>query len=160
MKKVLICLIGIIALIGMTGCDASRDTSESIFSSLKKEKIVDKNLEFVETVTSKTISFVIDSNTYYIYRDSKNNFVAIQYSSCNGDYTCNADYKVSVYNATLNEEIIYIDEEEIGGKEYYYIFDDKYAENNKYNLTLTKEYLVTEKSKLFKGKYYSLELLK
>lgn len=122
-EKVLICLISIIVLITITGCDASKDTSDSIFSSLKKEKIVDKNLEFVETVTSKTISFNISSQTYYIYKDSNNNFVAIQYSSCNGDYTCDADYKVSIYDATLNEEIIYIDEKDIGGKENYYIFN-------------------------------------
>ena len=117
MKKILICLLSIIALTGMTGCDASKDTSDVILNSLKNEKIIDKNLEFVETVTSKNIRFLINSTTYYIYKTSNNNFVAISYSSCNGDYTCDDDYKVSIYDATLNEEeIIYINEEDIGKK--------------------------------------------
>ena len=159
MKKVLFCLIGIITLIGITGCNASKDSSDVIFNSLKSEKIIDKNLEFVETVTSKNISFLINSTTYYIYKTSNNNFVAISYSSCNGDYTCDADYKVSIYDATSNEEeIIYIDEEDIGEKENYYIFDNKYSENNKYNLTNKNDYFATEKQALFKGKYYSFEL--
>lgn len=160
MKKILICLLSIIALTGMTGCDASKDTSDVILNSLKNEKIIDKNLEFVETVTSKNISFVISSTTYHIYKKSNNNFVAIQYSSCNGNYTCDADYKVSIYDASLtDDDIIYIDKNDISGEESYYIFDNKYSKNNKYNLTLTKEYLATEKSALFKGKYYSLELV-
>lgn len=160
MKKILICLLSIIALTGMTGYDASKDTSDVILNSLKNEKIIDKNLEFVETVTSKNISFVISSTTYHIYKKSNNNFVAIQYSSCNGNYTCDADYKVSIYDASLtDDDIIYIDKNDISGEESYYIFDNKYSKNNKYNLTLTKEYLATEKSALFKGKYYSLELV-
>lgn len=158
-KKFLICLIGIIVLITITGCSITENTRDSIYDSLKKQNIIDENLEFVETVTSKTISFLISSNTYYIYKDSKNNFIAIYYSSCNGDYTCDADYRVSIYNATLNKEIIYIDEEDIGIKENYYIFDDKYAENCKYNMTLVRSYYAIEKSSFFRGKYFSFELV-
>lgn len=39
MKKVLFCLIGIITLIGITGCDVSKDTRYGIFNSLKSEKM-------------------------------------------------------------------------------------------------------------------------
>lgn len=161
MKKVLVGLISLIVLMTITGCNATKDISDNIFSSLKKEEIVDKNLEFVETVTKKTFSVFIKSETYYIYKDLNDNFVAILYSSCNGDYTCDTDYKVSIYNADLTDEkIAYIDEDELKGKDYYYIFDNQYAKNNKYNLTFNEEYQAFERKPFFRKNYYTFELIK
>lgn len=156
-KKILIYLIGIIILIGIIGCDADEETSYILFNSLKSQKLIDEDFNFVETVIERENSLFITRTTYYIYEDSNDNYLAIQYSSCNGDNTCDSDYKVKIYDASLtNDDIIYIDD--ISGEERYYIFDNKYSKNNKYDLTCTKAYYATKKYKLFKGNYYSFEL--
>ena len=45
MRKILICVLGIIALIGLTGCEASEDDANVIFDSIKKEKICVKRID-------------------------------------------------------------------------------------------------------------------
>ena len=161
MKKSFRYFIWIIAILFITGCGVEEQIRDVLFKSLQNEGIIDKDLSLVETFTSKTISFNINSSTYYIYRNENDNYLGIKYSSCNGDYSCNADYKVSIYNVELtDEEIIYIDEDDIGEKEQYFIIDDKYAEEINYDLRLRNEYQATEYKPLFGEHYFKFELVK
>ena len=158
MRKILICVLGIIALIGLTGCEASEDDAKVIFTSLKKEKIIDKDSEYVETVTEEIFSYLISTNTYYIYQDSQDNLLAIQYSSCQGQYNCDDDYVLNIYKAKLTDkEITYVSEDDAKKMETFYLFDGKYAQNNKYDLDFKESYFATKHKGLFKGIYYTFK---
>lgn len=158
MRKILICVLGIIALIGLTGCEASEDDANVIFASLKKEKIIDKDLDYAETITEKTFSYLISTNTYYIYQDSQDNLLAIQYSSCKSQNNCDGDYVLRIYEAqSTDEEITYISEDDAKKMETFYLFDGKYAKNNKYDLDLKESYFATKHNNLFKGVYYTFK---
>ena len=140
MKKKFIYFILIITILFITGCQVGKQKTEKIFTSLKNEGIIGNDLSLVKKFTSKTISININSSIYYIYKDKNNTYLGIKYSSCNGDYLCDSDYKISIYNVKLtDDEIIYINEDEIGTKEKYYIIDNKYAKNINNELTLKNE---------------------
>lgn len=156
MKKFLNCLILFLVVISFSGCDAGEKESGIMFDSLKTEKIVDKDFEFIEKITSKNISYTISSETYYVYKDTDDNLIAVKYSYANEDYGSEADYIVSIYKASLiNEKINYIDKEQLGNIEHYYIYDDKYSENNKYDFKLTDKYAALERKSMFAKKYYT-----
>ena len=162
MKKILFCFINIFALICLTGCNASDEASDNMFLSLQKEEIVEKDFKFIEKITS--VSLMTDHlpqrKTFYIYTDDNNNYIGINYSSCNGDYSCDTDYKVSIYDISLNDdEIVYIDDPSVD-IEHYYVNNGKYSENINYDLSLKNEYHATEKNPLVGKNYFEFELVK
>lgn len=120
-------------------------------------------------MTEKIISYYISSKEYDIYKDSNNNYLAIKYSSCNGDSSCDADYEVAVYDATLtSEELIYIDEDMIDVKEHFHILNNVYdensnliyTENEKYNLETKEVYYADKTKNIFGKEYFKFELVK
>ena len=158
MKKSFMYAICIIVILFITGCGVNKQTEDVLFRSLQNEGIIDKDLILVETFTSKSVGVFIISNTYYIYKDKNNGYLGIEYSSCIGDYSCDADYKVSIYNVeATDEELVYISEDDIGSKERYFVINGKYVEDVNYDLTLKKEYQATEYKPLFGKKYYKFK---
>ena len=71
------------------------------------------------------------------------------------------DHLVTIYyDVTINNDVNLINSEDVTCDEngYYSYQNGEYTDNGRYQFGTKKEYYATEKSALFKGKYYSLEL--
>lgn len=130
----------------------------TIIDSLKEEEILDANATFVESFSKKYISYLISISVYDVYEDDQGNLTVLQISSCEGSYACDADYEISIYDVTkVYEDIRYIDEDELGTQSLYYIFDDCYTLEPKYQLTLRATYQARQESSWWGKTYYTLE---
>lgn len=158
MKKFLLCILFFIISVLVTGCEVDDEVRNELFESLQKQEIIEEDLDFITSFTSKNIGLFISSKTYDLYKDDDDNIIGIYYFSCSGNNYCNSDYKIEIYDIEVeDEELIEIDEDDLGGYEHYYIMDDKYYENINYDLTLKDEYFVTEHKKFFFFKYYKID---
>lgn len=64
------------------------------------------------------------------------------------------------YDVTINNDVNLINSEDAicdSDHSYYKYQNGEYTDNSRYEFGTKKEYYATEKSSLFKGKYYSLE---
>lgn len=142
----------------LTGCSVDQDTRMTIIDSLKEEEILDANATFVESFSKKYISYLISISVYDVYEDDQGNLTVLQISSCEGSFACDADYEISIYDVTkVYEDIRYIDEDELGTQSLYYIFDDCYTLEPKYQLTLRATYQARQESSWWGKTYYTLE---
>lgn len=158
MKKIGIAWIFALFVCLLTGCSVDQDTRMTIIDSLKEEEILDANATFVESFSKKYISYLISISVYDVYEDDQGNLTVLQISSCEGSYACDADYKISIYDVTkVYEDIRYIDEDELGTQSLYYIFDDCYTLEPKYQLTLRATYQARQESSWWGKTYYTLE---
>lgn len=158
MKKIGIAWIFALFVCLLTGCSVDQDTRMTIIDSLKEEEILDANATFVESFTKKYISYLISISVYDVYEDDQGNLTVLQISSCEGSYACDADYEISIYDVTkVYEDIRYIDEDELGTQSLYYIFDDCYTLEPKYQLTLRATYQARQESSWWGKTYYTLE---
>lgn len=158
MKKIGIAWIFALFVCLLTGCSVDQDTRMTIIDSLKEEEILDANATFVESFSKKYISYLISISVYDVYEDDQGNLTVLQISSCEGSYACDADYEVSIYDVTkVYEDIRYIDEDELGTQSLYYIFDDCYTLDPKYQLTLRATYQARQESSWWGKTYYTLE---
>ena len=55
------------------------------------------------------------------------------------------------------EDIRYVDEDELGTQSLYYVFDDCYTLDPKYQLTIRENYQVREESSWWGKTYYTFE---
>lgn len=158
MKKIGIAWIFALFVCLLTGCSVDQDTRMTIIDSLKEEEILDANATFVESFSKKYISYLISISVYDVYEDDRGNLTVLQISSCEGSYACDADYEISIYDVTkVYEDIRYIDEDELGTQSLYYIFDDCYTLEPKYQLTLRATYQARQESSWWGKTYYTLE---
>lgn len=158
MKKIGIAWIFALFVCLLTGCSVDQDTRMTIIDSLKEEEILDANATFVESFSKKYISYLISISVYDVYEDDQGNLTVLQISSCEGSYACDADYEISIYDVTkVYEDIRYIDEDELGTQSLYYIFDDCYTLEPKYQLTLRATYQARQESSWWGKTYYTLE---
>ena len=158
MKKIGIAWIFSLFVCLLTGCSVDQDTRMTIIDSLKEEEILDANATFVESFSKKYISYLISISVYDVYEDDQGNLTVLQISSCEGSYACDADYEISIYDVTkVYEDIRYIDEDELGTQSLYYIFDDCYTLEPKYQLTLRATYQARQESSWGGKTYYTLE---
>ena len=158
MKKIGIAWIFALFVCLLTGCSVDQDTRMTIIDSLKEEEILDANATFVESFSKKYISYLISISVYDVYEDDQGKLTVLQISSCEGSYACDADYEISIYDVTkVYEDIRYIDEDELGTQSLYYIFDDCYTLEPKYQLTLRATYQARQESSWWGKTYYTLE---
>lgn len=158
-KKILLFLLIIIGIICLTGCDSKNETVNILFDSLKKQKIVDNDLNLVDSVIDINAGIIPSRNTYYIYKNTEGDLLAINYDT---DIFSKEKYSIKIYyDVSINKDIvIYDNQEEILNEERFFIYgNETYTIENKYNLMEEKQYIVHEKSFLFYTKY-KFELIK
>ena len=102
------------------------------------------------------------TDNYYIYKDKSSKMIAIKYENKRYLKDSEYDHLVTVYyDVTLNNDVNSISSEDAicdSEHSYYKYQNGEYTDNDIYKFGTTKTYYATEKSALFKGKYYSLEL--
>lgn len=135
--KLILVLLAVIVSICLVGCDTNSTSIDNLLNALQKEEIVDKNLELLDTII-ETEYLVPSRTTYYIYKESNSNIIAINYNTniyAKNDY----DYSITIYyNVVYNEDLSTYDW-------------------NEYNLDNRKEYIVYETKPLFSKTKYSIE---
>ena len=156
MKKLALCLLIIFCL---TGCDTNKETKDSLLDTLQREKIVDANLTLVDTETNVGTLLFITRTTYYIYKDSNNELIAINYDADNSSKNA-YDYSMTIYsNVTVNNDVEYLEDGSV--PESYYVYSDgKKTEVNKYDFSDSTRYLVYESKSLFSKTKYQFEEIK
>ena len=158
MKRFLMFVLCFVFLVLVSGCEVDDEVRHDLFDTLQNEEIIDEDLDFIASYTSKTTGLFISSDTYYLYEDEDDNIIAINYFSCTGNTTCDSDYKISIYDVEVEDvELIEIDDEEVGYYDHYYIMKDKYYENMNYDLTLNDEYYATKHTKFLFFDYYKID---
>lgn len=159
MKKIWIS-IAIMLSCMMTACNVDRDTRLAIVDALKEESIISDTYQFEESYTKKFISYVIDISVYDVYKNDQGDRIVIQLSIWNSSNSHDADYQVSIYDVTeIRDEIDYVDEEEVQNMSQFYVYGDRYSLDAKYRLSLHQKYYAKKKSSLFRGEYYSFEMI-
>lgn len=162
MKKMLCFFSLIICILCLCGCQSNQEDRTKILTALKKEKIISDGMEQIDTETYSIWSAEwCQKRTYHIYKDKDSKMIAINYK--NNRYSKNSEYDHLVtiyYDVTLNNDVNLLDSEDVSCNEdgYYYYQNSEYTDNARYEFGTSKTYYATEKSALFKGKYYSLEL--
>ena len=155
-KKIFLCLLFICGFLCLTGCDTSKETTDSLLSILQKEKIVDNDLALVDKVSKIGTTLFYSQTTYYIYENNNGNLIAINYDtdiSSKNEY----DYSIAIYNdVSINSNIEYL-EDDTTLESYYSYQDGKKSEYNKYNLENKTDYLVYESKPLFSKTKYTIE---
>lgn len=151
MKRLVICLLMIIMIIGIFGCSSSGGEDKSVLESLKDEKIVDKDLKLIDEVTYIGTVLFRTEYTYSIYENDDSELVAIFYkksSSSDDDY----DYLVRIYSDVTTNKVEYIDD--VSSLDTYYKYKDgKTSETNKYDMSDVKEYYAYKKGSKSGVKY-------
>lgn len=156
MKKIILSMVLLFCLTLMTGCNANSEAVDGILKTLKKEKIVDKNLVLIDTQTQVGTVLFLTKDTYYIYKTKDSKLIAIKYTSDKMSDKVH-DYTVTIYNDVTSNEIEYIDDTSY--LDIYYTYQDgKKSESQKYSISGEKSYNVYEKKGFFKTKYKLVEV--
>lgn len=163
MKNALFIFGLLICILCLCGCESSEEDREKIFASLKKEKIISDSMEQIDTMTFRQWGAECClTDIYYIYRGKNSNLIAITYDYEGYKKDTDYDHLVTIYyDVTINDDVNLINSEGLSCNEdgYYYYQNGEYTDNGRYELRKEKEYYATEKSALFKGKYYSFKLV-
>ena len=147
MKKIVLILLLVFSLILVTGCsnDASESDAQKISNALHKEGIISDDYKFIEKYAERNYrSESMWTTTYYIYKNSDGEYMAVYYGESNKKNT-GCDYKVAINkNIKLNTSYTPVKEDE-------YYSD----ENEKYNFrgSYLDQYCVVDHSFLFFSNY-------
>ena len=147
MKKIILSLMLLLGFICLTCCDSNSNSVNGMFSSLKKEGIIDNNLVLIDKVTKTSTTLFLTKTTYYIYENEDSELIAINYNtniSSDNDY----DYFVTIYNDVSANDVEYVDDP-TNSETYYTYQDGKKSESNKYEFSNKKTYNVYEENPLF-----------
>ena len=162
MKKMLCIFSLLICILCLCGCESSQEDRNKILSALKKEKIISDSMEQIDTETYSVWSFEwCRKRTFHIYKDKNSKMIAIEYEDEQYLKDNEYDHLVTIfYDVTINDDVNLLNSEDVSCNEdgYYYYQNGEYTDNARYEFGTSKTYYATEKSPLFKGKYYSLEL--
>lgn len=164
MKKVL-CIFGLlICILCLCGCESGQKDINKILSALKKEQIISDSMEEVDIETYGVWSGEwCQKETYHIYKDKNSKMIAIKYEDKHYFKDNKYDHLVTIfYDVTTNDDVNLLNSEDVSCNEdgYYYYQNGEYTDKTRYEFGTSKTYYATEKSSLFKGNYYSLELAK
>lgn len=105
-----------------------------MYDKLQDQNIIDKNMKFVDSVTEvETVLFIL-KNTFYIYQNDNDNYIAIKYTKTGHKKNEKCDYKIYIYhNVKVRNDIKLLDSGDIGNMEKYSIYKNgKYTYENKY----------------------------
>ena len=164
MRKLLCFFSLIICTLCLCGCESNQEDRTKIFTALKNEKIISDSMKQIDTQTYSVWSFEWCSKSkYYIYKDKDSKMIAIEYNNKQHLKDNEYDHLVTIYyDVTINNDVNLINSEDVTCDEngYYSYQNGEYTDNGRYQFGTKKEYYATEKSALFKGKYYSLEMAK
>lgn len=164
MKKVICVFSLLICILCLCGCESSQKDINKILSALKKEKIISDSMEEVDIETYGVWSAEwCQKSTYHIYKDKNSKMIAIKYEDKQYFKDNKYDHLVTIYyDVTINGDVNILNSEDVSCNEYgyYYYQNGEYTDKARYEFGTSKTYFATEKSSLFKGKYYSLELAK
>ena len=160
MKKIIIfSLLIVFGLVCLTGCNnTNTETTEKLLKSMKKENIVEKNIELIDEVNDMFIGYMYNKTKYYIYKEEDGNLIAINFIN-NIHKEHNHKYIVTLYkDVSLNNDFKYL--EDTGKYEQFYTYKDgTKTDKNKYLLKDENRYYVYEEESLF-GTKYKFELQK
>ena len=146
MKRIISVLLVIsILLLSLTGCDAGSEASEDIFEALQKQKFIEKDLEYVDTVTKVTAGLFLTRTTYYIYQDQESNLIAINIDK-NIYKKYDYDYVATVYcDVTVDSNVHYVEDTSSLELFYTYTADHTKSRNNKYVMKEASRYNIYKK---------------
>lgn len=153
MKKILLCLLTFLGIIFLSGCNnVNVEKVEELLNSMKKQKIVEKDIELVDEVSSVYTGYLYSKTKYYIYETNDNKLLAISYENnihAKNDY----DYIITIYNNLgINDDVEYLDDTS-GSEQFYTYKDGTSTDKNKYIFKEEIKYVVYEKESLFSTKY-------
>lgn len=165
MKKVLCIFSLLICILCLCGCESNEKDKSKIFTALKNEKIISDSMEQIDTESYNHWPLEwCKTENYYIYKDKDSKMIAIKYENNRYSKDSEYDHLVTIYyDVTINNDVNTISSEDAicdSDHSYYKYQNGEYTDNSRYEFGTKKEYYATEKSALFKGKYYSLELAK
>ncbi len=165
MKKVLCVFSLLICILCLCGCESNEKDKSKIFTALKNEKIISDSMEQIDTESYNHWPLEwCKTENYYIYKDKDSKMIAIKYENNRYSKDSEYDHLVTIYyDVTINNDVNTISSEDAicdSDHSYYKYQNGEYTDNSRYEFGTKKEYYATEKSALFKGKYYSLELAK
>lgn len=165
MKKVLCVFSLLICILCLCGCESNEKDKSKIFTALKNEKIISDSMEQIDTESYNHWPLEwCKTDNYYIYKDKDSKMIAIKYENNRYSKDSEYDHLVTIYyDVTINNDVNSISSEDAicdSNHSYYKYQNGEYTDNSRYEFGTKKEYYATEKSALFKGKYYSLELAK
>jgi len=153
MKKIM-GLISLVLTFGcLTGCNnTNTEITEKLLKSMKKEKIVEKNIELIDEVNDMFVGYIYNKTKYYIYKEENGDLIAISFTN-NIHEDLNCKYIVTLYNdVVLNNDFKYL--EDTGTYEQFYTYKDgSSTDKNKYLLKDKNTYYVYEQESLFGTKY-------
>lgn len=155
MKKILLSLFVVVSMFCLTACDSSGENVDNLLTAFQKEKIVNTDLTLVDKVSKIGTTLFYSQTTYYIYENSNNELIAINYDtniSSKNEY----DYSVAIYYDVSINNVEYLNDDTTL-ESYYSYQDGKKSEYNKYNLEDKIEYLVYESKSLFSKTKYKIE---
>ena len=152
MKKLIGLMCLVLTVICLTGCNANSEVVDKLLSSMKKQKIVEKDIELIDEVDSVFTGYLYSKTKYYIYETKDGKLLAITYIKdihAENDY----DYLVTIYkDVELNNDVEYLDDKSKYEQTYSYI-DGSVTDKNKYILNEKDKYAVKEKDSLLSTKY-------
>lgn len=165
MKKVLCVFSLLICILCLCGCESNEKDKSKIFTALKNEKIISDSMEQIDTESYNHWPLEwCKTENYYIYKDKDSKMIAIKYENNRYSKDSEYDHLVTIYyDVTINNDVNTISSEDAicdSDHSYYKYQNGEYTDKSRYEFGTKKEYYATEKSALFKGKYYSLELAK
>ena len=165
MRKIILSVLCLFSIFILAGCESNQEDKTKIFTALKSEKIISDSMEQIDIMSYNHWPLErCKKDNYYIYKDKDSKMIAIKYE--NNSYSKNSefDHLVTIYfDVTTNNDAKTISSEDAicdSDHSYYKYQNGEYTDNSRYEFETKKEYHATEKSSLFKGKYYSLELAK
>lgn len=151
-KKIVLCLLVVFSLICLTGCDINSEVIDKLLESMKKQNIVEKDVELVDEVESVFTGYLYSKTKYYIYEAKDGKLLAINYKN-NIHAETDYDYLVTIYkDVDLNNDVEYLDDKSKYEQTYSYK-DGSVTDKNKYILNEKDVYEVNEKDSLFSTKY-------
>lgn len=162
MKKFLYIFSLLICVTCLCGCESNQEDRTKIITALKNEKIISDSMEQIDTQSYNHWPLEwCKTDSYYIYKDEDSKIIAIKYEKIYSKES-EHDHLVTIYyDVTINNDVNLISSEDAicdSDHSYYKYQNGEYTDNSRYEFATKKEYYATEKSALFKGKYYSLEL--
>ena len=155
MKKVIVCLLVVVMMAGVYGCASYGGEDKGVFEAMKKEGIIDKDLELVDELTNVNTVLFRTENTYSIYENDDSELTAIFYNENNNsekDYT----YVITIYEKVTEVDVEYIDDAS-GLDQYCCYKDGKKSETSKYEMLEKKVYYVYEEKGMLGSSKYRFE---
>lgn len=153
MKKIILCLLMVVMMMSICGCESNEEENKGVFKALKKQGIIDKDYEFVDRVTYKREAFMGDyTDIYYFYENNDGDMIVIYYEDGRDGY----DYRIKITEGVTfdREEYETIEASEDDLNVWVYS-DGSITKGCRYDWdsSKTKTYNINKDTSLFMAKY-------